>query len=140
MKKLILILLLVTSTMLFSQEIDNNYKSVVTLPTYTMDGDTAYTFNMIKMPYSGFQFVWDSLDKTDASVKVQISYYLTGENFVDDTSLDSLLFNSAAGNSIIESTIASLAKRKRLLVDSGTCGSGTLIINGNLGSIKQWKN
>ena len=57
MKKLILILLLVTSTMLFSQEIDNNYKSVVTLPTYTMDGDTAYTFNMIKMPYSGFQFV-----------------------------------------------------------------------------------
>jgi len=137
MKNLILILLLLASTMLFSQEIDNNYKSVVTLPTYTMDADTAYTFNMVKMPYSGFQFVWAGLDKTDASVKIQISYYLTGENFIDDTNLDSLLFNSAAGNSAIESTVGSLAKRKRLLINSGTCSSGTLIINGNLGSIKQ---
>ena len=123
--------------MLFSQEIDNNYKRVVTLSAYTMDGDTSYTFNMIKLPYSGFQFTWSGLDQTDGSVKVQISYYSTGENFIDDTSLDSLLFNSATGNSAIESTVASLAKRKRLKIDSGTCTSGILIINGNLGSIKQ---
>ena len=136
MKNLILIFLLFTSAMLCSQGIDNNYKRVVTLQSYTMNGDTSYTFNMIKMPYSGFQFTWNDLDQTDASVKIQISYYASGENFIDDTSLDSLLFNSASGSSVIESTVASLAKRKRLKIDSGTCTSGTLIINGNLGSVK----
>ncbi len=102
-----------------------------TLLTYTMDGDTTYTFNTSAEYFYDFQFVWANLDQTDGSVKIQISN--DGTNYNDYPNTDSLLFNSAGGSGIIRDTYKGTAGRKiRLKVDSGTCSSGTLKIYGDM--------
>lgn len=131
MKKLILILFMIITVMGYSQRVTVNFTQGYTLSTYTMDGDTSYTFNTPAQYYFDLQFVWATLDQTDGSVKIQISN--DGVNYIDYPNLDSLLFNSASGSGIIRDTWKGTAGRKiRLKIDSGTCSSGTLEINGNL--------
>ena len=115
----------------YSQGIDHNFKNLTALSAYTMDGDTSYVFKTSSEYFFDFQFVWASLDQTDGSVKIQISN--DGVNYNDYPNLDSLLFNSAGGSGVIRDTFKGTASKYiKLLVDSGTCSSGTLEIFGNL--------
>ena len=128
MKKLILILLIGLASIGYSQSVVwPNFNQ--TLLTYTMDGDTSYTFNTSGKYYFDFQFVWATLDQTDGSVKMQISN--DGTNYSDYPNTDSLLFNSASGSGHIRDSYKGLAGSKlRFSVDSGTCASGTLKVYG----------
>ena len=130
MKKIILIILLLAGYVGMSQDVVwPNFTQSLTV--YLMDGDTSYTFNTSAEYYYDFQFVWDTLDQTDGSVKVQISN--DGTNYLDYPNMDSLLFDAASGSGIIRDTYKGLAGRKiRLNVDSGTCSDGTLKIFGNM--------
>jgi hypothetical protein len=130
MKKLLLIAFLAFSMIGYSQSVVFP-NSTQTLPIYLMDGDTSYVFGTSAEYYYDFQFVWDTLDQTDGSVKVQISN--DGTNYSDYPNTDSLLFNSASGSSHIRDTYKGLAGRYlKLKVDSGTCSDGTLKIFGYL--------
>ena len=122
---------MLTAIVGYSQEVDVNFSKIYTLTTYTMDGDTSYVFKTSSEYYFDFQFVWATLDQTDGSVKVQISN--DGVNYSNYPNTDSLLFNSASGNGVIRDTDNGTASKWiKLLVDSGTCSSGTLKVYGNL--------
>ena len=128
MRKLILILLMAVAIGGYSQSVVwPNFTQSLT--TYTMDGDTTYTFNTSGEYYFDFQFVWASLDQTDGSVKIKIGTDATNYNAYPNT--DSLLFSSAGGSGIIRDTFKGTAGGKLTInVDSGTCSSGTLKIYG----------
>jgi len=128
MKKLILIFLMAIAIGGYSQNVVwPNFTQ--TLLTYTVDGDTSYTFNTSGEYYLDFQFVWAALDQTDGSVKMQISN--DGTNYSDYPNTDSLLFNTSTGSAHIRDTYKGLASSKlRFKVDSGTCSSGTLKVYG----------
>jgi len=127
MKKIFLIIALIVGVSGYSQMID-----ITPTPTaYTMDGDTSYVYRLNSQYYFSFQFVWEGLDATNGSVKTQISQ--DGINYVDYPS-DSLLFDSASGTGIIQSQEqGALGFYIRVLVESGTCTSGTLTLYGKLG-------
>ena len=130
---LILIGLAVCSTA-NAQKVDINFASAYQLTTYTMDGDTTYTFKMNTQYYWTFQFVWAGLDATDGSVSVFVSS--DGVNF-SSYNLTPLLFNSAGGAGIMRDTDNGTAEGWiQLQVDSGTCTTGTLKVFGNLVSKK----
>jgi len=131
MKKLLLIAFLALSISGYSQKVDVNFSNAYSLTTYTMDGDTSYVFRTSNEYYFDFQFVWDTLDQTDGSVKIQISN--DGTNYNDYPNLDSLLFNVASGTGVIRDTFKGTASQYiKINVDSGTCSSGTLKLYGNL--------
>ena len=133
MKKYLLILIIGIGFSISTQAqyIDLDFNPKYALPTYTMDGDTSYVFRTFTQMYYDIQFTWATLDQTDASVKIQISN--DGVDYRDYPNLDSLLFDSASGSGGIRDTYKGTAsKYLKILVDSGTCTSGTLVINGNL--------
>ena len=130
MKKLILILFLAVTLLGYSQEIDINYNKIVTLPTYTMDGDSTVVLRLTNDYMVTTQAVWAGLDQTDGSIKLQIS--MDGVNYTDYP-IDSLLFNSAAGNGFIRNVdIGVIENYLRWNIDSGTCSAGTLKLYINL--------
>lgn len=130
MKKILIILLVIFYSSIYAQQISVNFNKLQDLSTYTMDGDTSYTFTISDQYYTTAQFVWAGLDQTDGSVKMQIS--LDGTNFVDHPS-DSLLFNSAAGSGFIRDLSLGVAEKKlRFAVNSGTNTTGTLKLYVNL--------
>jgi hypothetical protein len=131
MKKYLLIILAALAFSGYSQGVDHNFKNLTSIPAYTMDGDTSYTFKTTNQYFFDFQFVWASLDQTDGSVKIEISE--DGTNYVDYPNMDTLLLSSATGSGIIRDTFKGTASRYlKISVDSGTCSSGTLTIYGNL--------
>jgi hypothetical protein len=131
MKKLLLLLFIGIGLSMSAQQMDVDFNKKYTLPAYTMDGDSSYVFRTFTQMYWDIQFIWATLDQTDGSVKIQISN--DGVDYRDYPNLDSLLFDSASGSGGIRDTYKGTAsKYLKILVDSGTCTSGTLVINGNL--------
>ena len=131
MKKLLLLLFIGIGLSMSAQQMDVDFNKKYTLPAYTMDGDSSYVFRTFTQMYWDIQFIWATLDQTDASVKIQISN--NGVYYEDYPNTDSLLFDSASGSGGIRDTYKGTAsKYLKILVDSGTCTSGTLVINGNL--------
>jgi len=101
---------------------------VVDSDPYTMDGDTAYIWELEGHYFFSLHFVSSGLDQTDGSVKMQIS--TDGTNYIDYPS-DSLLFNAAAVSGYIRDTEKGiLATHLKALIDSGTCTAGTVTIDG----------
>lgn len=131
MKPILFILSIFITLSAFSQQVDYDYKKVLDIPTFTVNSDNSYIFNIVTPSYLDFQFVWASLDQTDASIKIQVS--LDGTNFDDYPNTDSLLLNSPNGSGFIRDMHkGTSAKHIKINIDSGTCTSGTLKIYGNI--------
>jgi len=129
MKKIILILLVFISLTGYSQQINFDYGKKTTLTTYTMDADTSYIIGLQNQYYYSLQFVWASLDTTNAYALVQVSQ--DGTNY-SDISTDTLFFNSASSNGYIRNLTVGTGERYfKINIESGDCSSGTLKLYGN---------
>lgn len=141
MKKLILIIFAFGFLTGSAQQFARNYTIKETLPVYTVDGDTNYTWRLPSAPVIFTSDVqWYGLDQTDGSIKVQYSMKDNGttmpadSTFIDyDMNPDSLLLNSANGVGGFDDMWQGTAARWiRWKIDSGTCSAGTLELNVNL--------
>jgi len=138
MKKFLILAFVLIALVVQSQSLDINFKSVETIDTYTMDGDTTWTFDVSAEYQWEFGFIWTSLSATDGSIKVQFSPFTDGAYFVDYPNMDSLLMDVASGYGVMRGvTNTFMCRRIRVNVDSGTSASGTLLWRGNLIRIKQ---
>ena len=130
MKKLFLAVVLLTCFGLAAsaQYLEKNYSRIENLSDYTMSADTAYTIDISDGSYYlDSEFVWSGLDATDATIQVQTSSTLTGENFVDFSNLGPLELNSASSlGKIVDWTYPITTKRVRWKVLHGSNTTGTL--------------
>ncbi len=133
MKKLAVIILMVFAISSYSQQVKYDYDEYeVKLLTYTVDGDTSYTFEMSRPYFWDMQFAWTSLDQTDGSIKILTTQYEDSTNFLPYANTDTLLMNTATGSGKIRDTYKGTADILfRINIDSGTCSGGTLTISGN---------
>ena len=124
MKKLILILLIAFSLPVFGQGLYVDGGKISTIETFTLSGDTSYTFKVPVQVYFSAQFIWTSADSLDARVIPMISN--DGVNFKQYPALDSLSLSTASGDGFIRSTTATIERYIRFTVKHGTNTAGTL--------------
>ena len=125
-KKLIIILGIITSLGAQSQGLWVNDNLSTSYLTYTMDGDTAYMTPTSRGYIVSAQLTYASLDALDGSAKWQASN--DGINWLDYTNLDSISLDAATDSKAISipQWHVDNFKYHRLFIASGSCTSGTL--------------
>jgi len=126
MKKLFILLLLICfSALSFGQKVNVDGALKQALSTYTMDGDTVYTFSMHMPSYWELQMDWEGLDALDATVSILTS--LNNVNFSAYPNLAAFELDATTDTGIVKDmTNGTSATWFRVSVSAGTCSSGTL--------------
>ncbi len=118
--------------------IEKNYSRTDNVPTLTLSSDNSYTVDVSDGSYYlDSEFVWSGLNASDATIQVQTSSTLEGENFVDFSSLSPLeLKNGTSRGKIVDWSYPITTKRVRWKVYHGSVTSGTLTVYINVVRIK----